>query len=143
MLGFDVSKRSLWTAAMAVLVTTLSTAEPSEAACVVFHEGNNCTQNRSSCCTNSGRMNAGCWSNDEARSMTVHGEAGTVVSVFDHSRGSTSDDSFVVIKGDDSPMCVTSFESPSTSGGQASDWFYSGGNGLDGKVSYWSWTDPR
>jgi hypothetical protein len=44
-----------------------------EARCVIFYEGNDCTQDRSSCCTEAGAAMHGCWENDEARSMKLHG----------------------------------------------------------------------
>jgi hypothetical protein len=111
-------------------------------ACVIFYEGNGCTQSRSSCCTEAGPGMNGCWSNDEARSMEVVGPSGTVVSVFDSPSGRTNDDYFVLEKTDDNDVCVSSFENPTLSGGDGR-WFYSGGNGLDGKVSTFRWHDPR
>lgn len=112
--------------------------------CVIFFEGNDCTKGRSSCCTDAGKGMRGCWDNDEARSMKLYGPSGTVITVFDHPAGSTSDDYFVFTKGVDDPVCVGSFEN---AGGILAAtphrWFYSGGNGLDGKVSTFRWSDPR
>lgn len=112
--------------------------------CVVFYEGNDLTQNQSSCCTSVGSRMAGCWSNDEARSMKVYGPAGTTITVFDSPSGSTGDDYFVLEKCDGNPVTVGSFENPSGRvGGGCWSYFYSGGNGLDGKVSTSRWYDPR
>jgi hypothetical protein len=115
-------------------------------ACVIFFEGNRCSPGfeRSSCCTEAGPYMRGCWTNDEARSMEVHGPAGTTISVFDSPKASTSDDYFVITKSDDEPVCVGSFEGArATLGETSNEWFYSGGNGLDGKVSTFTWSDPR
>jgi len=111
--------------------------------CVIFYEGNDLTQNHSSCCTNDGRITT-CWSNDEARSMQVFGPAGTTITVFDSPGSSTSDDYFVLEKCDANPVTVGSFESPTDRvNGSCWSYFYSGGNGLDGKVSSFRWYDPR
>ena len=115
-----------------------------EARCVIFYEGNDCTKDRSSCCTAAGPGMKGCWDNDEARSMKLHGPAGTQIAVFDHPRGETSDDYFVITKAVDEPVCVGSFDhSAQLMSGSRHAWFYSGGNGLDGKVSTFRWHDPR
>ncbi len=123
-----------------------STAQAEDKACVIFFEGNRCSVgfDRSSCCTAPDARMRGCWKNDEARSMKVYGPAGTIVSVFDSPQATTDDDYFVLIKGTDEPVCVGSFEYPhKTLEGSENVWFYSGGNGLDGKVSTFRWTDPR
>ncbi len=115
-----------------------------EARCVIFYEGNDCTQDRSSCCTEAGAGMGGCWKNDEARSMKLHGPAGTLIAVFDDPKASTSDDYFVLTKEIDEPICVGSFDhSAQLLSGTRHHWFYSGGNGLDGKVSTFRWHDPR
>ncbi len=112
--------------------------------CVVLYEGNDCTEDHSSCCTDAGPKLKGCWRNDEARSMMVYGPADTVITVFDDKKASTRRDYFVLIKGDDAPVCVGSFNNPSVSlGNSKHSWFYSGGKGLDGKVSTFEWSDPR
>ncbi len=146
------SWRTLTAYGLAVVVAMLASAgvahsqSPPDGACVIFFEGNRCSPgfDRSSCCTEAGPHMRGCWTNDEARSMEVHGPAGTTVSVFDSPKASTSDDYFVITKNDDQPLCVGSFESARATLGETShQWFYSGGNGLDGKVSTFTWTDPR
>ena len=112
--------------------------------CVVLYEGNDCTDKHSSCCTTAGPKLKGCWRNDEARSMMVYGPSKTVLTVFDDKKANTRRDYFVLIKGDDEPVCVGSFDNPSVSLGKSSHkWFYSGGKGLDGKVSTFAWSDPR
>jgi len=114
------------------------------ARCVIFYEGNDCTKERSSCCTEAGAGMRGCWQNDEARSMKLHGPAGTLIAVFDDPKASTKDDYFVVTKEVDEPICVGSFDhSAQLLSGTRQHWFYSGGNGLDGKVSTFRWSDPR
>lgn len=115
-----------------------------EARCVIFFEGNDCTAERSSCCTQAGPRMRGCWENDEARSMKLHGPAGTLVTIFDHPKAATSDDYLVVVKEVDGPICIGSFEhAAQLLAGTPHQWFYSGGNGLDGKVSTFRWSDPR
>jgi hypothetical protein len=86
-----------------------------------------------------------CWTNDEARSMKVYGGAGTVLTAFDAPDASTQDDYFVLRKQDDRPICVGSFEGARGHFDPPGrpKWFYSGGNGLDGKVSTFRWSDPR
>jgi hypothetical protein len=122
-------------------------AEDDQPRCVIFFEGTDCdpAQGRSSCCTEASSDMGGCWTNDEAQSMKVYGGPGTVVTAFDHPDAETQDDYFVLRKKDSSPICVGSFDHargrfdpPSRS-----SWFYSGGNGLDGKVSTFRWYDPR
>ena len=68
--------------------------------CVIFYEGKNCdpTQGRSSCCTEAGAEMAGCWENDEARSMKIYGGPDTVITAFDDPKGGTHDDYFVLQK---------------------------------------------
>jgi hypothetical protein len=87
----------------------------------------------------------GCWTNDEARSMKIYGGPGTVLTAFDDPDGRTLDDYFVILKQDDRPVCVGSFDDPErrTSQPRRSIWFYSGGDGLDGKISTFRWADPR
>ena len=122
-------------------------AEDDQPRCVIFFEGTDCdpTQSRSSCCTEASSDMGGCWTNDEAQSMKVYGGPGTVVTAFDHPDAETQDDYFVLRKKDSNPICVGSFDQargrfdPPT----RSSWFYSGGNGLDGKVSTFRWYDPR
>ena len=76
--------------------------------------------------------------------MEVHGPVGTTITVFDSPKYSTSDDYFVLTKGAADPVCVGSFENARKSLGNSQHrWFYSGGNGLDGKVSSFIWADPR
>jgi hypothetical protein len=115
--------------------------------CVIFYEGKNCdpTQGRSSCCTESGPEMSGCWTNDEARSMKIYGGPDTTITAFDDPQGGTHDDYFVLQKQDLRPVCVGSFDEPDSRAHppQKSTWFYSGGDGLDGKVSTFRWTDPR
>ena len=118
--------------------------QPGSPRCVIFFEGNDCTAERSSCCTLSGPRMRECWVNDEARSMKVHGPRGTVITVFDDPGASTRDDYFVVTKGVDDPICIGSFDhAGQLLAGSNHQWFYSGGNGLDGKVSTFRWIDPR
>ena len=133
------------------LVAILTTGTADEEAegddvgrCVVLYEGNDCTEKHSSCCTLGGPKLKGCWRNDEARSMMVYGPSKTVLTVYDDKKGNTRKDYFVLIKGDDEPVCVGSFDNPSVSLGKTPHkWFYSGGKGLDGKVSTFTWSDPR
>jgi hypothetical protein len=146
------SWRTLTAHGLAAVVAMLASAGVARSqsmpggACVIFFEGNRCSPGfeRSSCCTEAGRYMRGCWTNDEARSMEIHGPAGTTISVFDSPNASTSDDYFVITKNDDQPVCVGSFDGArATLGETNNEWFYSGGNGLDGKVSTFTWTDPR
>lgn len=126
---------------------SVALAEDDQPRCVIFFEAADCnpSHGRSSCCTEAGEEMAGCWTNDEARSMKVYGGPGTVITAFDNPGAETQDDYFVLRKSDSKPLCVGSFDRargrfdpPSRS-----SWFYSGGNGLDGKVSTFRWYDPR
>ena len=126
---------------------SVALTEDDQPRCVIFFEASDCNplHGRSSCCTEAGREMSGCWTNDEARSMKVYGGPGTVITAFDHAEAGTQDDYFVLRKRDSKPLCVGSFDRargrfdpPSRS-----EWFYSGGNGLDGKVSTFRWHDPR
>jgi hypothetical protein len=121
--------------------------DPAQPRCVIFFEGTDCDpdQGHSSCCTSAGEEMESCWTNDEARSMKVYGGESTVITVFDDSEGATHDDYFVLRKTDEQPICVGSFDAPRGrfDPPTPSTWFYSGGDGLDGKVSTFRWNDPR
>jgi len=111
--------------------------------CVSFYEKSKLSRNGgvSSCCTDEGGNSMKkCWNDDEARSMQVNGPKGTVITVFDSPDGETDDDYFVLEKLDDESVCVDSFERGDVYGGKVR-WRYSGGNGLDGKVSTYRWSD--
>lgn len=136
------------TAGVAAVLTAggVRAQSSSSGACVIFFEEDNCSVgfDRSSCCTSAGPYLRGCWKNDEARSMEVHGPAGTTITVFDSPKAATEDDYFVLTKRTSDPVCVGSFESARPSlESTPHEWFYSGGNGLDGKVSTFTWSDPR
>ncbi len=131
-------------AAAPVALLPLGAPHAANGPCVIFFEGNTCSQGRSSCCTIAGHKMDGCWKNDEARSIKVYGPPGTVVAVFDSPDASTADDYFVLEKHRPEPVCVSSLEVASVSlEGSGHTWFYSGGNGLEGKVSSMRWYDPR
>jgi hypothetical protein len=103
---------------------------------VILWEGNWCTQDSRAVVADTPRIRGG-W-NDEARSLTFYGPAGSVVSVFDSDNYRTDDDFAIIIKTDDNPICVGSFQNfPAQQWGQrlGYSFFYSGGNGLDGKVT--------
>lgn len=76
--------------------------------------------------------------NDKARSLSFEGPTGSIVSVFDSRNYGVKDDYAIIIKTDEEPVCVRTFERT-----PAGRWiadrgyviFYSGGNNLDGKVS--------
>lgn len=112
---------------------------------IILYEGNNASQNivcglSAGISRNVNRRSFGC-ENDEARSAElVNTPANTTFRVFDSPSGSTSDDYFVLTvkkdlsEGFSTPYVVQSFEQSGSNG--SVDSFYSGGNGLDGKVSY-------
>ena len=111
--------------------------------CVRFYGEYDFKGTPSSCCTNDGYKMSACHKNDWAKSMVVYGPAGTVITLFDNPNGATGDDFFVLKKLDDEPVRVDSFEGDPTITGGEVDKFYSGGNGLDGKVSAFYWCDGR
>lgn len=104
-----------------------------------FHEGNGCSQDW---WQHTNGRNARVRPNDEARSMDLRGSSGTIATVFDSPRAATTDDFAIIQKTDNRAVCVSTFENSSPG-----KWvrhrgyliWYSGGNGLDGKVSYAKW----
>lgn len=107
-----------------------------------LHEGNGCTQDRF-VVINSVSIPAlrRSW-NDEARSMDFRGSTGTYVTVYDSRDYAQTDDFAVIRKTDNDPVCISTFEND-----EPGKWiehrgyriWYSGGNGLDGKVSSVRW----
>jgi len=128
-----------------------STGEPFSEAEVVknsmilaatLYEGGGCTQDSRSITGNVSNLDDKEF-DDEAMSAQLNGPKGTVFSVFDEKNFALTDDYSKVIKSDDQPVCVTSFEQ-----NEVGKWvlyrgyslWYSGGTNLDGKVSSVRWT---
>lgn len=113
---------------------------PTLATVSYFHEGHGCSQDWYS--HTNGRDDRSVSPNDEFKSLDFRGPAGTVVTVYDARGFAQTDDFAVMIKTDNSPACVWNFEEETPG-----KWYtyrgykiwYSGGNGLDGKVSSVRW----
>jgi hypothetical protein len=105
-----------------------------------FHEGNGCTQDYWG--VTNGRDDGSVSPNDEARSMDLRGPTGTTFRVYDSRNFARTDDFSQIQKKDGNAVCVSSFEhsSPGEWVSFRGYWlWYSGGNGLDGKVSSIQW----
>ncbi|GLC25533.1 hypothetical protein [Roseisolibacter agri] len=76
--------------------------------------------------------------NDATRSLTITGPAGTCITLYDSPKGKTDDDFVIVIKTDDAKRSIGQLEiTPVASWVRRTGLllWYSGGNGLNGKVS--------
>jgi len=105
-----------------------------------FHEGYGCSQDWWRIGLGSDYISVS--PNDEFVSVDFRGPAGTTVTVYDSYSFGQTDDFAIMIKTDDDPVCVVNFEEV-----EPGRWYnyrgyqiwYSGGNGLDGKVSSLRW----
>jgi hypothetical protein len=80
--------------------------------------------------------------NDEARSVTLDGPAGAYFSAFDRSQFHLTDDYTIIRKSDGQPVCIVTFRQPEIGRWvpyRGYDMWYSGGNGIDGKISSVRW----
>jgi hypothetical protein len=107
-----------------------------------LHEGNGCSQDAYPIGNGDDLSSMPSGWNDEARSIELYGPQGTAVTVFDGRVYDESDDYSIIIKTDDDPVCISSFERVTPN-----EWIQFRGyniwwdklNGIDGKVSSLRW----
>ena len=107
-----------------------------------FHEGNGCSEEAYPVRSGSDRSSIGGGWHDEFRSIDFRGPEGTTLTVFDSRNYGTGDDYTIIIKRDDDPVCVLSFQRVPPNKWVTFRGYYLWWdklNTIDGKVSSFRW----